>query len=305
MPYLNSYIPEPPLARADWHAATPVNEYDLNFVFDLPPRLETEGVRLEPVIPSVHGQQLFRLFSAWPAGLDYLPYGPFPDFTSFLTFLEDRRRRSNCLMFAVYDLGLEFDPGADLSIEEDTHADAGGLRPERIAGVVGLITTPDFRMAELGPLHLADPFQRTHVLTHSIWLLLDWIFASPSATGRRGLGLRRAQWGAHASNSASIQAAQRIGFELETAHAAWERPLRHDSKAGRIELPAFVEADPEWSEREREIGWGRHSAMLGMGWDRWHEGGGKERIRALVQRGVVRREASDVLGLSTLSVRDT
>lgn len=71
-------------------------------------------------------------------------------------------------------------------------------------------------------------------------------------------------------------------------------------------MPAFVEADPEWREREKEIGSGRHSAMLGMAWDTWHEGGGKERVRAMVERGVVRRKASDLLRslgeVSTLAI---
>lgn len=183
MPYLNSYRPNPPLERADWHVATPPEAYDLNFAFDLPSRsrLEMDGVRLEPVIvrcsdiaapsaaaaadaglrvcayqqPSLHARQLYRLFSAYPDTLRYMPYGPFADFDSFLTFLEDRRRRSNCVMFAVYDLGLEFDDDSGDGAEEE-----GGLflRPERIAGVVGLITTPEFRMAELGCV-------RAHALT--------------------------------------------------------------------------------------------------------------------------------------------
>lgn len=195
MPYLNSYKPEPPLERAAWHAATPPEAYDLNFAFDLPSRsrLQTDGVRLEPVIvrfseiassaaalllllmlvclgtrqqPSLHARQLYRLFSAYPDTLRYMPYGPFVDFDSFLTFLEDRRRRSNCLMFVVYDLGLDFDDNLVQGAEEEEEETAEGarLRPERIAGVVGLITTPDFRMAELGCvcalhaflLHLAD-----------------------------------------------------------------------------------------------------------------------------------------------------
>lgn len=153
------------------------------------------------------------------------------------------------------------------------------------------------------PLHLADPFQRTHVMTHSIWLLLDWIFASPSASGGDpGLGLRRAQWGAHASNLGSIEAAKRIGFELETVHAAWERPLKSQTKAGRVDLPEFVRSDPGWYEREREIGYGRDSAMLGMSWEDWYgrgeEGGAKERVWGMVRRGVVRRKASEVRNLS-------
>lgn len=112
--------------------------------------------------PSLHARQLYRLFSAYPDTLRYMPYGPFADFDSFLTFLEDRRRRSNCLMFVVYDLGLEFDTdvqGAEEEEEEEETAEGGlgSLRPERIAGVVGLITTPDFRMAELGCVCAAPP----------------------------------------------------------------------------------------------------------------------------------------------------
>lgn len=142
-------------------------------------------------------------------------------------------------------------------------------------------------------------------MSHSIWLLLDWIFTSPTSGGNSripGLGLRRAQWGAHASNLGSIAAAKRIGFQLETAHAAWERPLKDQTKAERVELPEFVRADPEWYEREREIGYGRDSAMLGMSWEDWHGRGGgegaKERVRAMVRRGVVRRKASEVPNLS-------
>lgn len=93
--------------------------------------------------PSLHASRLFQLFTACPGGMAYLPYGPFPTYTSFLTFLEGRRQRSNCLIFTVYDLGLEFDP-------EDQVNEGDRLRPERIAGIVGLITTPEFRMAELG-----------------------------------------------------------------------------------------------------------------------------------------------------------
>lgn len=52
MAYLNSYSAPVPLETCDWHADTPLEAYDQNFAFALPPLgiLETEGVRLEPLV---------------------------------------------------------------------------------------------------------------------------------------------------------------------------------------------------------------------------------------------------------------
>ena len=52
MPFLNRYTPPPPLSISDYHASTPLEEYDLNWCYgSIPPSLQTEGgVKLVPLI---------------------------------------------------------------------------------------------------------------------------------------------------------------------------------------------------------------------------------------------------------------
>lgn len=51
--YLNRYVAPAPLEERLWHLTTPLEEYDLNFSFDLPPyALVTNGVVLTPLIVS-------------------------------------------------------------------------------------------------------------------------------------------------------------------------------------------------------------------------------------------------------------
>jgi hypothetical protein len=51
-----------------------------------------------------------------------------------------------------------------------------------------------------------------------------------------------------------------------------------------------------WREREEEIGLGRHSALLSMGWDRWRSEAKAKVERMILERPVVRRKTEDVLG---------
>ena len=52
MPHLNAYRPPPALTEAPYHESTPLEDYDLNWVYgSVPPLLETPGgVRLVPLI---------------------------------------------------------------------------------------------------------------------------------------------------------------------------------------------------------------------------------------------------------------
>ncbi|BGP06518.1 protein phosphatase regulator [Rhodotorula toruloides] len=294
--YLNRYVAPGPLEERLWHLTTPLEEYDLNFAFDLPPyALVTDGVVLTPLIPCLHARRLYRLYSTHTAGFAYLPYGPFPTFESFLTFIEIRRRQTGSFLFVVYDRLLEFDDG---------RSEVDGLREERIAGIVGIKSSEPERMAEIGHLHIPAPFQRSHIFTHAAYLLLQWLFSSPFPsippgshpfTTLHGLGLRRVQWAAGSRNTASINAALRLGFQMEASDQQWERPLAKDrGKVEGLELPEFVQG--QWREREEGIGLGRHSALLSMAWDRWENEGRAKLEMMAAERGVVRRKAKDVLG---------
>lgn len=154
------------------------------------------------------------------------------------------------------------------------------------AGIAGLGGAPDRATADLGQLLLTQ-FQRTFVGTHANALLLHHLLDPPTATpGTEGtavddsstrskpgrdLGLRRVQWQCNAANTASVRAAQRLGFRMEGV-IRWHQVL-----------PVGKTGDGTVEAGAGEWGPGRHTAMLSLCWDDW-VGGGRERIDALVRR---------------------
>ncbi|GAA5969962.1 hypothetical protein JCM3765_002324 [Sporobolomyces pararoseus] len=308
MPYLNNYRPPSSLAEAPYHDSTLLEDYDLNWVYgSVPSLLETPGgVRLVPLIPSLHGKRLYKLLSAHRETYAYLPYGPFETYSGFLTKLELSRRDRNSLTFAVYDLSLDLSPHdearrSEIQQEDPTLEGGRGLREERLAGIVG-VKESNFanRMTEIGNVHIAPPFQRTHVSTHSISLLLRWALNPPTPSQPYNLGLRRVQWFANPLNVPSVTAAQKLGFFLEAPCIKWERTL--PSRRGKIalDLPNFLNEDEERRELEVERGGGRHSSLLSLDWERWEtKGEGREFVDELVNsRPVRRRRLEDMEGLA-------
>ncbi|GAA5853314.1 hypothetical protein JCM5353_006268, partial [Sporobolomyces roseus] len=234
---------------------------------------------------SLHAEKLYKLYSDPRALQDYkyLPYGPFSTLDEFLTKLELARRDSNTLLFTVFDLALEFEDG-----------DEGESRVERIAGIVGVKESrKKDRMTEIGHVHIPPQFQRTHVTTHSLSLLLRWTLDPPSILAPHNLGLRRTQWFANPSNQASITVAQKMGFKLEAPLIRWERSLEIGKGKESLLLPRWLEGDRK--RREEEIG-GRYSSLLAVDWEDW-EGGGREFVEELLRREVRKRNAKDVEGL--------
>lgn len=130
-------------------------------------------------------------------------------------------------------------------------------------------------------------FQRTHVLTNAVGLLLHYCLelpvaalSLPSITAAQrtqrfgpGLGLRRVQWQAHADNKPSVRAAERLGFKMEGI-IRWDRILRTD-KAGAVPPPERAFVNP---------GIGRHCVRLAMCWDDWDLEGGREHVQAQMDR---------------------
>lgn len=272
MPYLNEYNPPATVEVKDWHLSTPQSAYDLNFVFPVPPPLSSNGVSLVPLIvstlrpssssaygltrslqPSLHAEQLYPLLAAAPEVYLYLPYGPFADLPAFLTWLETVRRDSTTLLFAILDLSR-------------------GPAPV-LAGIMGVLkSSRENRMSEIGHIAILPQFQRTHANTHAVALLLRWLFDD--------LHLRRVQWFANARNVPSINAAKRMGLAFE-GEKKWDRVIAV-GKEGGDEVPAWA-AEEEARERR---GKGRHSAVLGLGWDAWRESGSAH-VDALMRREVV------------------
>jgi RimJ/RimL family protein N-acetyltransferase len=146
--------------------------------------LDGETVRLEPLDPSRHGDELFAETAGADSTWDYLAYGPFGDRDQFVRWLEQRAPLDDPLTFAIIDRA---------------NATARGLASlMRIDPANGVI--------EIGHIWLSPRLQRTRQATEAIYLMSRYAFE---------LGNRRLEWKCDALNSASRRAADRFGFVFE------------------------------------------------------------------------------------------
>lgn len=128
------------------------------------------------------------------------------------------------------------------------------------AGVVSLTATnPTNAVTEMGAL-IFPGFQRTHVATNAIGLLLQYLLDPPTAGG---LGLRRVEWKCHEGNAVSRRVALRMGFEFEGI-ARWDRVFPR----GTIALP--VDELEKRNGTKGELP-GRHTAIYSIVWQEWDE----------------------------------
>lgn len=145
------------------------------------------------------------------------------------------------------------------AIIDKAHTSEGN--PEgKYAGIASLTASnPNNATVDMGAIVFPE-FQRTHVTTNVIGLLLMYTLDPPSAGG---LGLRRVEWKCHAGNAASRRAASRMCFELEGI-LRWQCVLPH----GKIALPVEALEMRNGTKGEQP---GRHSAVFSIVWDEWDE----------------------------------
>ena len=162
---------------------------------------------------------------------------PLPSKAAFIDMMEKRARViPGTIVFAILD---------------KTKASSDGDAP--FAGVIGLLNTdPDNSSTELGWLIILPAFQRTHVTTNAIGLLLTWCLDSPSDGG---LGFRRVQYTTAPNNIASLKKAENMGFKFELV----QRYQRKVAKEGD-----------------------GHAVMLSMCWDEWSDE--RPKVQALMDR---------------------
>ncbi|KAJ7100827.1 acyl-CoA N-acyltransferase [Mycena belliarum] len=224
------------------------------FWFPIPAQLENDRVKLVPFIPSEHADPLFAGFQAHDTLFAYLLWGPFASAEDLLTTLVDRVTADPAsLLFAVFHKKAQGGPA--------------------LAGIIGLFeTSPESLATELAFLITLPQFQRTHITSNAIGLLLRWTLDTPAAGG---LGLRRVAWKANARNTKSVRAAERMGFRKEGV-LRWESVL----PAWKTEVAnggGVREGDPVPG------GLGRDTVLLSVCWDDW-EGGVGESVKAIMER---------------------
>jgi RimJ/RimL family protein N-acetyltransferase len=164
--------------RLDWHpAATPRRA-----------SLHGRHVRLEPLDPPAHGDDLWQALQgadADPLQWDYLPYGPFAERAAFDAWLAHNAASADPLFFAVIELA--------------------GMR------AVGLLSflrmAPKDGCIEIGHIAFGRAMQRSPASTEAVYLLADLAMNT--------LGYRRLEWKCNALNARSMRAAERLGFVYE------------------------------------------------------------------------------------------
>ncbi|EKM51008.1 uncharacterized protein PHACADRAFT_262954 [Phanerochaete carnosa HHB-10118-sp] len=260
MSHTNSYAPPPPAQPISESELLGPEPYDLNWVFPIHPEsLESERVKLVPLVPREHGEHYYS-----EAAKDPLLWRHYPivwrSLHEWLTWAErDVRRNPANVLFAIIDK----------TRPDGGHPHWGGS----LAGALGLFSTSATNLCtEIAYIAILPAFQRTHVTSNAIGILMRYCLELPGAS-LPGLGLRRVQWCAHTKNLPSARLAERMGFKRE----AWIRWM--------WVLPEELTRDGEkpseedrWPER-----YGRHTLMLSACWDDW-QGGVKEIVQRQINR---------------------
>jgi RimJ/RimL family protein N-acetyltransferase len=147
--------------------------------------LDGRTVRLEPVDPAPHADDLFAGSVGTPTLWTYMGYGPFADLASFRSWLEGCARETDPLFYAIVD-----------------RADG------RAVGMASYLRiTPAMGVIEIGHIWFAPVIQKTRQATEAIFLLMRHVFDD--------LGYRRLEWKCDALNAGSRRAAARFGFAYE------------------------------------------------------------------------------------------
>ena len=192
------------MQKLDWHPAkSPRRE-----------PLERETVRLEPLDPGRHGEELFASTIGADSTWTYLPYGPFAGKDEFVSWLAEHAATDDPLAFTIID---------------------------RVAGAArGMATfmsiVPEHGVIEIGHIWLSPQLQRTRQATEAIFVMARHAFDD--------LGNRRLEWKCDAQNAASRRAAERFGFTFEGVFR------QHRVIKGRNRDTAWYSIiDGEWPQR--------------------------------------------------------
>jgi RimJ/RimL family protein N-acetyltransferase len=167
--------------------------------------------------------------------------------------IEKLRADPAWLLFAVFDKTTPPSDGSDTS---------GAL-----AGIMGYLNSSVNNLCtEIGAVIVLPPFQRTHVASNAVGLLIKYGLNLPSDPSIPGLGLRRIVWQANYLNQGSVRLAQRMGF-LTEGILRWDRVLPLGKPADTGNGKPEREGDP------RAGCMGRDTIILGLCFDDWENGG--------------------------------
>jgi RimJ/RimL family protein N-acetyltransferase len=173
-------------------------------------------IRLEPLDPAIHVEELYRAGHGSDEALyiwDYLPHGPWSDQASFTLHLRNQAADLDQIRFV--------------------------LRPVSTGTASGMASYMDIQprdgVIEIGGIWFSPDLQRTRAATEALFLLLSYAMDD--------LRYRRMQWRCNSLNVKSRNAARRLGFRFEGVF------YNHMIVKGRNRDTAWYSIlDDEWPE---------------------------------------------------------
>lgn len=222
------------------------------FHFPLDTPIANDRVKLVPFDLDLHGAAFIAQSAGHPelyANMSFVPFATVSDLKA---------------SFARPDtiLSLSNPAHTTLAIIDKTK----GRSPEdpegELAGMVGYINTSRPHLSsEVGAIVVLPEYQRSHVTSNTVGLMLQRAFA-PETEG--GMGLRRVQWHCSTANAASARVAERMGFEMVGRipyHMKFPLGKRHGKLGNGKPLPPGSHPDDVW----------RDSFYYSLSWDVWEQ----------------------------------
>lgn len=231
--------------------------------------IANEVVKLIPFDLDLHTAPFIAQSHDRPELWSNMPVGPFKTITSFRNFVTGTADSGGLAEESPAPIISFADPAHFLLAVIDTTRPASPEDEEgELAGIIGYVgASKEMRSVEVGALVILPAYQRSHVATNAVGLMLGHAFEE--------MGVVRAEWTCSAANGASVRLAGRMGFvEVGTVEYHYRYKLgRRSGKVGNGKaMPPGCDPDDLW----------RDSKLFSMTWEQW--GLARERVEEAMKR---------------------
>ncbi|KAJ0114170.1 gnat family [Diaporthe amygdali] len=234
------------------------------FHFPIEAPIANDRVKLVPFDLDLHGAAFIAQSADHPelyANISFIPFSTVNDMKAAFTKPDTILSLSNPAhtTLAIIDKTRDRSP-------EDPDGE--------LAGMVAYINTSKAHLSsEVGAIIVLPRYQRSHVTSNTVGLMMQHGFARPE---QGGMGLQRMQWHCSTANAASARVAERMGFEkvgVIPYHMKFPLGRRYGKQGNGKPLPPGSHPDDVW----------RDTFYYSMSWDVW-ESEAREKVEKVMSR---------------------
>lgn len=232
------------------------------FDFPIPTPILNDRLKLIPFDADLHSTAFIAQSVNHPELFAHMPLRPFPTVGELKTALMD----ANSILSFSSPAHFIF------AIIDKTRAPSPEDEEGELAGTISYINTSKVNLSsEIGIVVILPKYQRSHVTTNAVGLLLQYAFSPPD---EGGLGLRRMHWTCSTANLASARVAERMGYEkvgVIPYHYRFPLGRRYGKEGNGKPPPPGGEPDDLW----------RDTIVYSLSWDVWEDGARKKAEKAM------------------------